>query len=47
MSVTKESTRSTRKIKNKILAMPAKPLATLPKPSSAAIRATTKNTTVQ
>ena len=43
----RETTKSTRKIKNRIFAIDAAPAATPPKPSIAAIIATTKNMTVQ
>ena len=41
------STKSTRKIKNKILAIPAAPAAIPPNPKMAAMIATTKKITVQ
>ena len=43
----KDNTNSTKKIKNKILAMDAAPAATPPNPNIAATMATIKNITVQ
>ena len=43
----KDRTNSIRKIKNKILAIPAAPAAIPPNPNNAAINATTKNVIVQ
>ena len=43
----KLNTNNTRKIKNKILAIPAAPAATPPKPNIAAIMAITRKITVQ